>query len=228
MFPSHDLDGEDYSSFHVVDIEANEQVAEYKGQLNPVDLGNLIVAVATEYNDAIAVVENANIGWATLEQLINRDYKNIYYSAKNPLETVETYMQKYENDRLVPGFTNSVRTRPLMFQKLEEYVRERAITIRSLRTIMEMEVFIWRNGKMQAQKGFNDDLVLPLSIYTFIRETALKYAKQGQDAIRTQLGAFSTYNNRNNGPVVMSSTNGQNPYKMKTNYGEEDLNWLIG
>ena len=71
-----------------------------------------------KYNDALLVVENANIGWATIEQSNGKRYKNLYYSATGNMETVESYMTKYERDKLVPGFTMSVRTRPLVIAKM--------------------------------------------------------------------------------------------------------------
>ena len=49
-------DGGDFSAFHVIDIETMEQVVEYKGQLTTKDYGNLLVSVATEYNNALLVV----------------------------------------------------------------------------------------------------------------------------------------------------------------------------
>ena len=56
-------DGADYSAFHVFDVESVEQVAEYKGKIGTKDYGNMLVNVATEWNDALLVIENANIGW---------------------------------------------------------------------------------------------------------------------------------------------------------------------
>src|SRR5210317_21528 len=73
-------DGQDYSAFHVFDIESATQVAEFKSKVPPKEYGNLLVGVATEYNNALLVVENANIGWSTIEQIIERDYQNFYYS----------------------------------------------------------------------------------------------------------------------------------------------------
>lgn len=52
-------DGKDYSAFHVIDVDNLEQVAEYKGKLDTKTYGNMLVSVATEYNDAMLVVENA-------------------------------------------------------------------------------------------------------------------------------------------------------------------------
>ena len=56
-----------YSAFHVIDIANNVQVAEYKGQLGTKEYGHLLVGLATEYNEALLVIENANIGWATIQ-----------------------------------------------------------------------------------------------------------------------------------------------------------------
>ena len=52
-------DGKDFSTFHVMDIQTNTQVAEYKGQLPPKDFGYFLVAIATEYNMGLLVIENA-------------------------------------------------------------------------------------------------------------------------------------------------------------------------
>ena len=70
-------DGGDFSSFHIFDVESLEQVAEYKGQLTTKDYGNLLVSIATEYNNALLVIENNNVGWATIQQVVDRGYQNI-------------------------------------------------------------------------------------------------------------------------------------------------------
>ena len=76
-------DSKDFSACHVIDIETNVQVAEYKGQMPPKEFGYFLTGLATEYNNAMLVVENANIGWATLDAIIERQYKNLYYSPKS-------------------------------------------------------------------------------------------------------------------------------------------------
>ena len=48
-------DGKDYSAFHIIDIETNTQVAEYKGQISTKEFGHLLVGIATEYNEAMLV-----------------------------------------------------------------------------------------------------------------------------------------------------------------------------
>ena len=47
------------------------------------DYGNLLVNIATEYNTALLVIENNNIGWATIQQVIDRQYENLFYMSIN-------------------------------------------------------------------------------------------------------------------------------------------------
>ena len=219
-------DSTDYSSFHVLDIEQARQVAEYKGKLSPKDFGNVLVGVSSEYNDALLVIENANIGWATIEQVLTREYKNLYYSSRSEQETVESYMSKFENDRLVPGFTQSARTRPLIIAKMMEYVRDRSVTFLSKRLLEEMRVFVWKNGKAQAQSGYNDDLIMAFAIGLYVRDTALRLRQQGIDLTRAQLSSFSNINQRT--PTVYTRfSNFDNPYEVETGYGKEDISWLL-
>lgn len=221
-------DSTDYSTFHIFDIENCVQIGEYKGKISPKEFGNVLVGVASEYNDALLVVENANIGWATIEQILEREYRNLYYSSRSDTETVESYMAKFERDKLVPGFTMSMKSRPLVVAKLTEYIREKSVIIQSRRSISELRVFIWKNGKAQAQVGYNDDLVMALATALYVRDTAIRMRQQGMDLTRAQLSSFTSINQRSNTAVYNVAQMQNNPYLMKTSNGEEDLRWLLG
>jgi len=220
-------DSSDYSAAHVFDIENAVQVAEYRGKLSPKDFGNFLTGLASEYNEALLVVENANIGWATIEQIMEREYRNLYYSATSNMETVESYMHKYERDKLVPGFTMSMRTRPLVIAKAIEYIRERSVTIQSKRLMQEMRVFVWKNGKAQAQDRYNDDLLMAFATALYVRDTALRLRQQGMDLARAQLSSFSNLNAQNKAIMSSVAHSRENPYLTKTAYGDEDIRWLL-
>ena len=220
-------DSADYSAFHVFEIESCTQVAEYKGKISPKDFGNVLVGIASEYNEALLVCENANIGWATIEQILEREYRNMYYSSTSNMETVESYMNKYERDKLVPGFTMSARTRPLVIAKMIEYIRERSVTIQSKRLMSEMRVFVWKNGKPQAQINYNDDLLIACATALYVRDTALRLRQQGMDLARAQLSSFTNLNSKNQAVINTVGYYQNNPYLVKTNYGEEDISWLL-
>jgi hypothetical protein len=217
-------DGKDFSTFHVVDIETNTQVAEYKGQLPTREFGFLLVAIATEYNNALLVIENASIGWATIEAVIERGYRNLYHSPKSDQLTAESYLKTYENDsNMVPGFTMSMRTRPLVVNKFREFVGDKSVTIRSKRLLEEMKVFVWKNGRPEAQTGYNDDLVMPFGVGMFLRDTSLKFQQQNLDLTRSALNNIQ----RRDQPHFAYGRQIENPYTHKVNGQNEDLRWLL-
>ena len=219
-------DGQDFSTFHVFDVEAASQVAEFKSKVPPKEFGNLLVGVASEYNNALLIVENANIGWSTIEQIIEREYANLYYSSKSDQDTVESYMTKMERGNLTPGFTMSMKTRPLVIAKMMDYVRERSVTIKSQRLLKEMRVFVWKNGKAQAQTNYNDDLVMAFATGLYVRDTALRLRQQGMDLSRANLSAISNLNQRQGAAYTVGNMQ-NNPYIVKTPDGEQDITWLL-
>jgi hypothetical protein len=98
------------------------------------------------------VIENANIGWATLQILIERGYPNLYYSSKSGEINADSYFNEYmDTSKMVPGFTMTSKTRPLCIGKFQESISDRGVTIQSKRLLEEMKVFIWKNSRAQAQ-----------------------------------------------------------------------------
>lgn len=219
-------DGKDFSACHVMDIQTNTQVAEYRGQLPPKEFGYFLTGLATEYNNALLVVENANIGWATLDAIIERGYRNLYQSPKSDQLTSDSYLRVFEgNSEMVPGFTMSMRTRPLCINKFREFIGDRSVTIRSKRLLEEMKVFIWRNGRPEAQSGYNDDLVMSFGIGMFLRDTSLKFQQQSLDSARAALGAVKSNNVGYSGGYSSNGVN--NPYSIDVGGKKENINWLL-
>jgi len=217
-------DGKDYSTFHVFDLETNAQVAEFKSQLSPKEFGYMLVAIATEYNEALLVVENANIGWSTLDSILERGYRNLYYSPKSDVSISDSYSKYEDTSKMTPGFTMSLRTRPLVINKGREYLGDHSVIIRSKRLIEEMKVFVWKNGRAEAQSGYNDDLTMSFCTGMYVRDTALKNKQQGIELTRATLNNISRPA-QYQGAYFASGTD--NPYHMKVNGSDEDISWLI-
>jgi len=219
-------DSTDYSAFHILDVETLEQVAEYKGRMSTRDYGNLLVNIATEYNNALLVIENNNIGWATIQQVIDREYENLFYMSKD-LQVVDVHRQinnkiNRMEKQLVPGFTITSKTRPLVVSKLEEFFRERAVTVHSQRLIDELFVFIYNGSRAEAMSGYNDDLVMSFAMGLWIRETALRLRAEGIELQKKAMNSISS----NQG--VYTPTNNQNDsWKWETGKKQESLEWLI-
>jgi hypothetical protein len=139
---------------------------------------------------------------------------------------IDKWMAKMDSEQTVPGFTTSVKTRPLVISQMEAYIRDRAFIFRSKRLLEELRVFIWHNGKASAQTGYNDDLVMALGIGLFTRDTGVKFAQQGMDLTRLSIDNMS--NNRNPAMLPPMLPNGaQTPYIAETPYGFEDFRWVL-
>jgi hypothetical protein len=222
-------DGSDYSAAHVMEINTCTQVAEYKGKVDTKDFGNFLVELSTQYNDALLVIENANIGWAAIQQVIDRQYKNLFYMSKDlKYVDVENQMRnKYRADerQMVAGFSTTSKTRPLIVSKLDEYFREKSVTVRSNRLIDELFTFIFMNGRAEAMKGYNDDLVMAFCIGLWVRDTALRLRQEGIDLTKRAIGGISS--NMQHDGVYGGSSMDDNPWKMKIGDEYEDLSqWL--
>jgi hypothetical protein len=197
--------------------------------LDTKDFGNFLVSLATEYNNALLVIENANIGWAAIQQVLDRGYSNLYYTSKD-LKYVDVDNQlsnKYRSEEksMVAGFSTTSRTRPLIISKLEEYVREKSIIIRSVRTIDELFTFIWNNGRAEAMRGYNDDLTMALAISLWVRDTSLRLRQEGIDLTKQAINSISSYTYSG---VYGGNDMDSNPWQMNVGDGSiEDLSkWL--
>ena len=223
-------DSKDYSAFHIIDIDECRQIGEFKAQIGTKEYGHMLVAVATEYNNALLVIENANIGWNTIQVVIDKGYKNLYYSPKGDAATnADAFLAKghdiIDTTKMVPGFTMSLKSRPLVIGKLDAYLREKSITIQGKRTVEEMRTFIWKNGRPEAQTGYNDDLVMALATACYVRDTALKFAQQGIDLTNAALNNW-----KRSTPAIYTNK----PDKKQLGWtqdlgqqGQHDLTWLI-
>jgi hypothetical protein len=224
-------DGADYSTAQVLDIEDCTQVAEYRGRLETKDFGNFLVSLATEYNNALLIIENANVGWSSIQQVIDRGYPNLFYMSKD-LQYIDTERQMsnryYRDERnMVAGFSTTSKTRPLIISTLDTYMREKDIIIRSNRLIDEMFTFIWSSGRAEAMKSYNDDLIMALGIGLWVRNTALRLKQEGIDLTKAMLNS-STVKSYEEG-VYTNNWQKDNPYEMKIGNGEvENLKWLLG
>lgn len=184
-------DGEDSSVFHIIDSDSMEQVAEYKGKI-PIDIfAPLIYETSKEYGGCLTVVENNSIGMAVLDKLREMRHPNLYYSRKVSHEYVDQYVAEHQASA-TPGFSTTVKTRPLVVAKLEELIRNKVLKINSARLLSELKTFVWNNGRASAMKGYNDDLAMAAAIACWVRETAIVVNTHEAEYKKALLGAMMT------------------------------------
>ena len=189
-------DGADNSVFHVFRIDTFEQVAEYQGKPNHDMFAMMLNSVGKEYGNALMVVENNNVGYNVLDKLQTLEYPSLYYSTKGSHEFVDNYAAEFTNS--VPGFSTTVKTRPLIIAKMEEFIRNNIIKINSPRSLREFQTFVWNNGKPEAMRGYNDDLVLSLSIACWVKDVALTTNKRENAYTAAMLGSMIKANTQIN------------------------------
>ncbi len=217
-------DATDYSAFHILDVDTLEQVAEFQGKIDTQEYGNMLVNLGNEYNEALLVIENASIGWAVIQVAIDRNYKNLYYTTKDfkYIDIKSQLKKSYDiinKEKYTAGFTTSVKTRPLIIEKLEKICNDKSnpAIIRSSRLIEELRVFIWnKSGRPEAQRGYNDDLVISYAIALWIRDTAIRLRNEGILLTKKLLG--STKKSEYSGVY----RNKQEQDSWKINIGEKD------
>jgi len=192
-----------------------EVVAEYQGKLSPDIFANMLNEVGREYGNCLLVVENNSIGHTVLTKLSEMNYENIYHSIKSTHEYIDQYQAENMNSA-VAGFTNSSKTRPLIVAKLEEFIRNKLITVYSSRLVNELKTFIWYNGKPQAMRSYNDDLVMALAIGCWIRDTALQINQRDLEYNKAFLGSM-VYTNKSFDTTIpgMKNYNRSNALKDK-------------
>jgi hypothetical protein len=83
-------------------------------------------------------------------------------------------------------------------------------------------------GKAQAQKGYNDDLVMSLGIAMYIRDTALRYRQRGIDITKSALMNIGVNRTAYQGGYNTGNPRVKNPYEIDLGDGnKENINWLL-
>lgn len=224
-------DGEDYSAAVVIKRSTNEQVAEFKDKVPPDMYAGILVKLGNMYNKALLAPEANSIGYATCLKIVEHRYPNIFYSMPshfNPRNRKWMERNLTDEDKMVPGFQTTAANKPLIITSLEESLRTGRVLIRSQRLVNELKTFIWKNGKAQAQDGFNDDLCMALGIGQLILNTMLIDIENAKKRTIAMLESFEAVQSMQ--PVNNKLRNGeQDPYVFRLPDGSEEnlRGWLI-
>jgi hypothetical protein len=154
-------DAADYSTFHVLDADTSDCVAEYMGKVPPEVLAELMMEYGHLYNTALLAPENNSFGYSTVSTLKKAGYPRLYWQhAKgDPF----THIPQQQNDDL-PGFSTQGKSRVQILTNLEELLRNKLLRIPSQRLYDQLQAFIWEGSKPKAMKDSHDDLIMSLAI----------------------------------------------------------------
>ena len=218
-------DDKDSSVFHIIKLSTMEIIGEYKSKITPDLFANMLNEVGREFGECLMVIENNSVGFAVLDKLKDMAYPNLYYSIKSTHEYVEQYIGETASNA-VAGFSTTSKTRPLIVAKMEEFIRNKLVTIYSARLFNELETFVWQNGRPQAMRMYNDDLVMAFAIGCWVRDTALETNQRDIEYTKTFLSTMTKTKSELN--TAIPGQQGYKPIAKSANIEEQRKHlWIL-
>lgn len=189
-------DGKDYSTLQVIDVDTLEQVAEYRDKIGVDQFPYLIDWVGRRYNNAFVAIEANTFGLGVCYDLRDKfKYKRLFYSKNVQEMHVRPTDFRVPEGVDIPGFQSDKKTRPMWVKTIQEHMREGTVKINSLRLLAEMTTFIMNNGRPEAERGFNDDLIAAFGIALYVRDTEYSNVSLTSSMHKAMLDAFSFSSN---------------------------------
>lgn len=146
----------DYSVGYVGDEDFNICLR-YRTHIDPDLFGVELVKIARYYNDAYIGCENNNHGLTTLKSIQAQEYWNIFFT-KTYDKVADTISQKV-------GWSTNNKTKPLMINKMAEFIRNKWLGIKDSILIQECFTYVIDDkGATNAQEGCHDDTVMACAI----------------------------------------------------------------
>ena len=131
--------------------------AAWYGHIDPDLLGEEMVKLAVFYNSAYLSIEANNHGLTAIKAVQRLEYWNIFFT-KTYDKISDTITQKV-------GWRTDKRTKPLMINKLAEFIREKWLGIKWKTLINELLTYVIEDdGATNAQEGCHDDTVMATAI----------------------------------------------------------------
>ena len=153
--------GIDYSTFTIMDISVKpfRQVCTYRdNMISPMLFPDLIAKYSTPYNEALVIIENNAEGGMVATQLhYDIEYSNVFVQGMSKAEDI--------------GVTMTKRIKRIGCSTLKELLEENRMTICDREGITELMTFISKGSSFEADRGFHDDMVMNLVLFSWFVTT---------------------------------------------------------
>ena len=224
-------DSEDFSSFQIIDFDAQEQVAEFVGKLPPDTMAEICHKWATIYSCFIVIDITGGMGVSTSRKLQEMNYRDLYVDGVDM-----SNKWKYDPGAVdkIPGI-NFNNKRVQIIASFEEAMRHK-FRIYSSRLYNEMNTFVYINGRPDHQKGHHDDLIMSIAMATYVAETSFSKLTKVTEHTKAMIDSWSVNNNEsikeniNFDPVIPMYQNRINQFGSQQ-VSRDDYNkygWLFG
>ena len=165
-----------FSVADVYDTKSWEQVAQWRGHVDPKEFGNIAMRMGVLYGHALIAVENNYPGNATLQHMAETGYPHIW---DEPEE---------HGDEL--GFKTTEQSKAQYISDGRMAMKDGSLKINSKATINEMRSFVvFENGKPGPQPGcFQDTVITSCKAANLLKRLSLEEPEMQRVTFRDTMG----------------------------------------
>jgi hypothetical protein len=91
----------------------------------------------------------------------------------------------------LPGL-NFQKNRNTIVSELEKNIRMDGFKVRSIRSLLEMDTFVFINNRPDHQKGQHDDLLMCIAMCCYVGMTSFKDLEKSQGRAKAMLNSWAT------------------------------------
>jgi hypothetical protein len=157
--------GLDYSTFSIFDVSVKpfKQVCTYRDNtVSPMLYPDLLNKYCRPYNDALVIIENNAEGSMVATQLhYDIEYPNVFVQGMTKAEDI--------------GVTMTRKIKRIGCSTMKELLEENKLSVVDRATITELMTFINKGVSFEADKGYNDDMVMNLVLFSWFITTDFFY-----------------------------------------------------
>ncbi len=183
-------DSDDYSTFQIVDFDEREQVAEFVGKLPPDTMAEICYKWGNMYSAYIVIDITGGMGVSTSRKLQELGYKNLYIDG---VDISNKWKWDPKSIEKIPGI-NFNNKRVQIIASFEEAMRHK-FKIHSSRLYNEMNKFIYINGRPDHPKNGHDDLIMAISMATYVAESSFSNLSKVAEQTKAMIDSWSVINN---------------------------------
>jgi hypothetical protein len=156
--PTHTTRG-DFAVAQVINRRTLEQVAEWRGRIDPVSFADVLFLLGHYYNTAEVVTEIEGPGYSTIGALLAKNYPRVYQKARPDTTPGKVSTEQY-------GWSTTMQSKHLMVGWLLRTVVEGSLTIHSSTLYNEMRNYVTLDnggygpaGGQGQVKGYDDTVM---------------------------------------------------------------------
>jgi hypothetical protein len=123
----------------------------------------------------------------------------MYYDTVLGIDSVTNNknLEKHMRDGKLPGL-NFQKNRNTIVTKLEESVRMNSFKVRSIRSVTEMDTFIFKNGRPDHMKNYHDDCLMAIAMCCYVSQTSFKDLEKSKGQAKAMLDSWIVSSNEVN------------------------------